>query len=382
MSLGPGVLALGLLATSGFVGGFCITNGSGQYIGMLPKHHAESIAPNASEDAAAGIMAAGDGQTRHGGHRRRAVGGGGGGADSGSDDAGGGGGDGAAAESGGSGGGETGAAAGGGAAGAAGGEGSKVGGAPRQITGVEAGAFLGGNTVVEEGKPRRYVFFAPRGLRMDGNQRSFLARFWDRSKSTLCSPGSDGILVCHIIEVRTNGLGAQPTGTPIGEVRMDGTRWLPILSGNVEAFPDHLPFLDSKIADEKPERPAPRATATGKAAFAALLDHPAAVTSVTSVTSGRPASILTFAQDGGLLDIERPQDETDAAPVLKVTTGTWAFSKSLLCMDGAPMGTAQACFTVQVWGKTSLRLVPEGKGGAIRLDLLNETARPQYQAAQ
>ncbi|HEX4766971.1 MAG TPA: hypothetical protein VH414_11920 [Lichenihabitans sp.] len=365
MRLGPGILALGLLATSGFIGGFCITSGSGQYLDMLPRHHAESAAPNANEDAAAGIMAAG-GDPKRGGHRHKTAGGGGA-ADEGSD--------GAAPE-----GGDAGAAS---AGTASAGDAPKTGGtdphagtAPRQLGGAEAAGFLAGNTVVEDASARRYSYFAPRGVRMDGNRQGFVARPWDRAKSTLCSPGSDGILVCRAIEVRTKGLDAPAGGSSIGELRLDERRWLPILSGNVESFPDHLPFLDSVVAEVKPEPSALKPTAIGAAALATLVGHLAAIG---SAEQGRATTFVAFAKDGSRLDIERSQDD-DAA--LKVTPGRWSFAKGMLCEDRAGADEAPACFALQAWGKTSLRLVPKGKDDTIRLDVLTETDRPQHQAAQ
>ncbi len=370
MSLGPGILALGLLATSGFIGGFCITNGSGQYLDMLPKQHAESVAPNANEDAAAGLMAA-SGTTKRGGRRRHVGGGGGGTADTGADNAAtnGGGGDGGAAE-----GGDAGSASPGDAP-KAGGTGPNTGAAPQHLGGAEAAAFLAGNTVVEDAPARRYAYFAPRGVRMDGNRQGFVARPWDRAKSTLCSPGSDGILACHAIQVRMNHPGAATAGAPIGELRLEGDRWLPILAGNVESFPDHLPFLDSVVTEMKPEPSALKPTAIGAAAFATLVGHLAAI----DPEQSRRTTFVAFAKDGSRLDIERSQDD-DAA--LKVTPGRWSFAKAMLCEDRVGAGQAPACFALQAWGKTSLRLVPKDKGDTIRLDILIETDRPQRQAAQ
>lgn len=361
------MLAAGILVVAGFSGGFALSNGSGQILGMKPVHKAQSKAGNADEVAAAGIYNAAQGDGPGGGEGSHPT----------------------LAQSEGGAGGQD-AAAGeatvgtGGAMSAAGASVPKADPEAEKnglaLIGADAAAFLSGNTVdADLSKPGRHlVYYAPRGLQAVGDARRYVVKTWNSKTASACVPGSDGALVCRPLQVRKDP-GAQKAGR-VGTMLV-GDDWVPIYKGNLLRVPDHIPLVDSALAEAAPVvTRRPKTPIKGRPAVDLLVGHTASVAEP-DASSGVSAVLVSYRPDGTLLTMDRPADDLRQPDGVAVAVGQWTFAKGLLCQGEKAPGAPRTCFKPEAWSRRSVHLVPVGEGPERQLDFLGETPLRPLEAA-
>ncbi len=370
MAFGKSILAAGILVVAGFGGGFLLSNGSGQILGMKPPHTAstrQAEEGDANEMAAAAIVNAanGDGESGQDGKHPTLNQHGGGEGEGGE--------------------GATPAVAAGSerAAGVAGG-GVAKGGPKRQtvaLAGADAAAFLIGNTVdaslSKDGS--HLTYYAPRGLRADGHVGSFLVKPWHSKAGSLCEPGSDGILVCRPAQVRGE-TGDHAPGAPIGTLLVAGDRWVPIYKGDRLGLPDHIPFIDSTVADAQSSAESPKPSTKGQLVVTALIGHAVSIDPPDGA-SDHPVTIVYFSDDGHRVSVIRPVEGADLSDGVAVSVGHWTASKGVFCQSDATLGAGMACSKPESFSTTKVRLISTKKAPDLRLTILTETPKPHLEAA-
>ncbi len=392
MPFNTSLLVLAILLGSGFLGGFCVSKGSGHYLGVKPVHSARAAGGgrNLGEEGAAAIMAAGGG----GGSSEhvKMAGGGGSGADAMDADGAEGGDAGAGAGTAGMEGAEGGPGttrtftaddappAGAGSADAASARAFAKGPSVSIATGPDALAVLAGNSLKRDapGGVQRYTYFATRGWQADGDERGFTVRTWDRSSGRFCEPvarpGKAPKQSCMALEIRYTSAETEADGALLGVMRIGRDDWAFLVKGNAAHFPDRIPSLDSAVEPQAAAGPVAKVTASGKAAWTAMQGRTFAL----GTTAAEPR-IVTFNRDGRLLMVDAHGEGALANEGVKITLGRWTFDKGLLCQGGADPAGPRSCARPDAYGPTLVRLVPKALAAAGASPLAAATAPQQLQ---